>query len=127
MKVVDLRGFRKANSLTQGQVAKYFNVTAPFVTSIETGKHKLPADKLEMLLNNDQGWDTSMLLVEQDASISATATGRSSANVSIGSSDVSSAVYAKEAEMLREQISLLKAQLAEKDKMIDFLKTLIQK
>ena len=53
----DLKEFRRANGITQAELARYLDVSEPFISQVETGKAKLPQDKLEMLLNNDMGWD----------------------------------------------------------------------
>lgn len=100
---------------------------------MENEKAKLPEEKFNKLLNNTMGWDTSMLQVDTPTSISAKATGNSSARVEIGSrnknysSEVSGdtekdtriAILEKENEMLRER-------LKDKDGQIEFLKTLIK-
>lgn len=59
--MVDLKTFRKVNGLTQMNVAAFLGVSAPFITKVERGDNKLPDDKLNKLLSNDRGWDTSML------------------------------------------------------------------
>ena len=57
----ELREFRKANHLTQLQLGEYLGIGKSFVSSIETGKASIPDEKFTKLLQNDQGWDTSML------------------------------------------------------------------
>ncbi len=59
--MIDLKAFRKANNLTQASVAKYLGVSEPFISQIEKGKNKLPNDKLEMLMQNNEGWNVIML------------------------------------------------------------------
>lgn len=97
---------------------------------MENEKAKLPEEKFNKLLSNTMGWDTSMLQVDPPTSISAKATGNSSARVEIGSrnknfctgeTDAASriAVLEKENEMLKER-------LKDKDGQIEFLKTLIK-
>ena len=131
----DLKGFRKDNGLTQSDLAEYLGggVDKGFISQIEHGTRKLPNAQLAKLLNNTMGWDTSMLQVDPPTSISAKATGNSSARVEIGSrnknycpevsgdteKDTRIAVLEKENEMLRER-------LKDKDGQIEFLKTLIK-
>lgn len=128
----DLKGFRKDNGLTQSDLAEYLGggVDKGFISQIEHGTRKLPNAQLAKLLNNTMGWDTSMLQVDPPTSISAKATGNSSARVEIGSrnknfctgeTDAASriAVLEKENEMLKER-------LKDKDGQIEFLKTLIK-
>lgn len=49
MEQFDLKRFRKANKLTQVDVAKLFNCNQNFISNIETGAKPIPADKLEIL------------------------------------------------------------------------------
>lgn len=130
---MDLRGFRKINHLTQTQLGEFLGIKKSFISLVENEKAKLPEEKFNKLLNNTMGWDTSMLQVDTPTSISAKATGNSSARVEIGSrnknysSEVSGdtekdtriAILEKENEMLRER-------LKDKDGQIEFLKTLIK-
>lgn len=120
----DLKGFRKDNGLTQSDLAEYLGggVDKGFISQIEHGTRKLPNAQLAKLLSNTMGWDTSMLQVDPPTSISAKATGNSSARVEIGSrnknfcpevsgdteKETRIAVLKKENEMLREQIEFLK-------------------
>lgn len=120
----DLKGFRKDNGLTQSDLAEYLGggVDKGFISQIEHGTRKLPNAQLAKLLNNTMGWDTSMLQVDPPTSISAKATGNSSARVEIGSrnknycpegsgdteKDTRIAVLEKENEMLREQLEFMK-------------------
>lgn len=63
--MIDLKAFRKANNLTQASVAKYLGVSEPFISQIEKGKNKLPSDKLEMLMQNNEGWNVIMLMNDE--------------------------------------------------------------
>lgn len=130
---MDLRGFRKINHLTQTQLGEFLGIKKSFVSLVENEKAKLPEEKFNKLLSNAMGWDTSMLQVDPPTSISAKATGNSSARVEIGSrnknycpevsgdteKDTRIAILEKENEMLKER-------LKDKDGQIEFLKTLIK-
>lgn len=130
---MDLRGFRKINHLTQTRLGEFLGIKKSFVSLVENEKAKLPEEKFNKLLNNTMGWDTSMLQVDPPTSISAKATGNSSARVEIGSrnknycpevsgdteKDTRIAILEKENEMLKER-------LKDKDGQIEFLKTLIK-
>lgn len=119
---MDLRGFRKINHLTQTQLGEFLGIKKSFVSLVENEKAKLPEEKFNKLLSNTMGWDTSMLQVDPPTSISAKATGNSSARVEIGSrnknycpevsgdaeKDTRIAVLEKENEMLREQLEFMK-------------------
>lgn len=68
VKIVNLKGFRIANDLGQKQVAEYLDVSIAFISAVERGTAKLPYDKLEKLLENDQEWETAPLLGETPSS-----------------------------------------------------------
>lgn len=115
--MVDLHAFRKVNKLKQEDLAKYLNTTRAFISMIETGVSKLPSEKLSLLLNNTQGWDTKMLVDSGD--IYAGNNNAGDVNVQIGQNRVNArkkdsdeamqiAVLEKENQMLREQIEFMK-------------------
>ena len=126
--MIDLKSFRKINNLTQGELGEYIGMKKSFISKIENGKEKLPESKLQKLLANTMGWDTTML--EQSPTINTRVSGNGSANVQVGSNNklvqdssdlkVQIAVLEKENELLREQRELLLEQN-------DFLKTLLNK
>ena len=128
MYMIDLKGFRKANKIKQEELAKYLKVSRGFISLVEIGSSKLPEDKLEKILANECGWDTTMLLAEpHNASISAKASGNSSANVNIGSNN---GVNATEIALLRAEVESLRAQLekaeAEKEKYWEMIQKLMK-
>lgn len=115
--MVDLHSFRKVNKLKQEDLAKYLNTTRAFISMIETGVSKLPSEKLSLLLNNTQGWDTKMLV--DNGGIYAGNNNAGDVNVQIGQNRVNDrkkdsdeatqiAVLEKENQMLREQIEFMK-------------------
>ena len=61
MNQVDIKRFRESNKILQKELSDYLGVTRAFISLVETGKSKLPADKVSMLLTNDRGWDVSFL------------------------------------------------------------------
>ena len=115
--MADLHTFRKANKLKQEDLAKYLNTTRAFISMVETGVSKLPAEKLSLLLNNPHGWDTSMLI---SGDIYAGNNNAGDVNVQIGHQNQADnrpkdedaatqlAVLKKENQMLREQIEFMK-------------------
>ncbi len=126
--MVDLHAFRKANKLKQDDLAKYLNTTRAFISMVETGASKLPPEKLSLLLNNTQGWDTKMLV--DNGGIYAGNNNAGDVNVQIGQNRAGNrpkdgdaatqmAVLEKENEMLREQ-------LKDKEAQIDFLRALVK-
>lgn len=62
--IVDLKGFRSANNLSQQDVADFLGVSRSFVGQVESGFSKLPKDKIDKLGANNRGWDVSLLLVD---------------------------------------------------------------
>lgn len=126
--MVELHAFRKANKLKQEDLAKYLNTTRAFISMVETGASKLPSEKLSLLLNNTQGWDTKMLV--DNGGIYAGNNNAGDVNVQIGQNRAGNrpkdgdaatqmAVLEKENEMLREQ-------LKDKEAQIDFLRALVK-
>lgn len=82
MKGADLKAFRKANNLTQSELGEYLGVQKSFISTIESGKDPMPKAKLSKLLENNRGWDTTMLVGDKNV-VSAKASGHSSANATI--------------------------------------------
>ena len=124
--MIDIRAFRRANRLKQEELAEFLGVTRAFISMVENGTSKLPQDKLNLLLSNQKGWETSMLL--SDTSIFAGNNNGGSVNVQIGqnrSGDGGShsrdpntqiAVLEKENQMLREQIEFMKSLIPSQQK-----------
>lgn len=91
---------------------------------VETGASKLPTEKLNLLVSNTHGWDTSMLI---NGSIYAGNNNVGDVNVQIGQNRASGdahapgdssmkiAVLEKENEMLREQIEFMKTLIKMKE------------
>lgn len=59
--MIDLKAFRKINSITQVDLADYLGVGQGFISQIEKGSRPLPKENISKLLANPFGWDTSML------------------------------------------------------------------
>lgn len=64
--MIDLKGFRKANNMSQKDLAEYLGVSRSFVGQVESNFSKLPQDKLNKLLTNKESWDVSMLLTDDE-------------------------------------------------------------
>lgn len=109
----DLRKFRLANNLSQPEVADYLGVGKAFISQVERGVSKLPLDKYARLLQNDKGWDTSMLNEPTTQHFTAKASGNASASVNYNEKQSEeSSVLRVRIESLEEQISQLKDMLA---------------
>ena len=63
---VNLKAFRLSNELSQKDLAEYLEVSIAFISSIERGLSKLPAEKLARLLENDREWETASLIDSPD-------------------------------------------------------------
>lgn len=122
--MIDIKQFRKRNKLKQEELAEYLGVTRAFISMVETGASKLPTEKLNLLVSNPHGWDTSMLI---NGSIYAGNNNAGDVNVQIGQNRASGdahapgdssmkiAVLEKENEMLREQIEFMKTLIKMKE------------
>jgi len=103
--MIDLKGFRKVNGLTQADVARYLSVSAPFITRVESGANKLPEDKLQKLMNNKKGWDVTCLLVEDG--------GGDHIHQNGGKGNIGKYVCDSENEALKKEIEMLRRQVEE--------------
>lgn len=122
--MIDIKQFRKRNKLKQEELAEYLGVTRAFISMVETGSSKLPTEKLNLLVSNPYGWDTSMLI---NGSIYAGNNNAGDVNVQIGQNRASGdahasgdpstkiAVLEKENQMLREQIEFMKTLIKMKE------------
>lgn len=59
--MVDLKAFRKANNLTQNELANYLGVGQGFISQMEKGDRPVPKEYISTLSANPYGWDVSML------------------------------------------------------------------
>ena len=60
-KAMLFKAFRKANHITQEDMADFLGVKRAFISQIENGYVDLPEDRLFQILNNDKGWDVTLL------------------------------------------------------------------
>ena len=60
MKSIDLKAFRKANKISQVELAEYLGVGQPFISQIEKGTRPFPEEYISTLSAHPT-WDTSML------------------------------------------------------------------
>lgn len=61
-----LREFLYRNRLKSNDLVEFWGVTKGVVSQMINGNTKLPTKRLEELLNNPYGWDTSMLTEENN-------------------------------------------------------------
>ena len=69
LRLVNMKAFREMNELSQKEVAEFLEVSIAFVSAVERGQAKLPAEKLVKLLENDRDWETSSLIDKPDGGI----------------------------------------------------------
>lgn len=63
--MIDLKTFRKVNSLTQIELAEYFGVGQGFISQMEKGGRPIPREYISKILANPYNWDVSMLTESQ--------------------------------------------------------------
>lgn len=61
MEIIDLKAFRKANNISQVQLAEYLGVVQSFISQVEKGVRPIPKEFISKITAN-QDWDTSMLI-----------------------------------------------------------------
>ena len=103
MKNEKLDAFLYANRLKSSDLVEFWGVTKGVVSQILNGTTKLPTKRLNELLNNDKGWDTSMLVDSPEPVLESAAPAMNLSNVEI----------------------LLREMLAEKEARIDALNEII--
>lgn len=112
-----LKKFRKANSITQSELGDYLGIKKSFISSIENRRAKLPEDKFTKLLNNDRGWDISML--SQESSPTSNSCVYINGNNRINHSQIDNRQYYSDSpDVLRAQIEILDERIKEKDAQI---------
>lgn len=62
--MVDLKAFRKANNLTQNELANYLGVGQGFISQMEKGDRPVPKEYISILSANPYNWDISMLTTQ---------------------------------------------------------------
>lgn len=111
--MIDLKGFRKANKLLQKDLADYLEVSREFISMVESGKASLPYNHLHKLLNNECGWDVSMLSIQDYTAGDHIEQNGGRGNIGKIAGDAGEvAALRKEVEILRAQIEELKAEKA---------------
>lgn len=118
MEKIDLKKFRKDNNLKQEDVSRFLETSRVFISQVESGKNKLPAEQLSKLLANPYHWDTTALTMHSPT-VTTRVSGNGKANVQVGDNNVCAdaelrlkvAVLEKENELLKEQIAFLKTLL----------------
>lgn len=123
--MVDLKAFRKANHLTQIDLADYLGVGQGFISQIEKGDRPIPKDSISKLLANPYGWDVSMLasVTTGDNTIQVTGTNVDMRNIN-QSKNTGNEKRVKELEQRIEELTEDKRRLQE---MVDRMQAQITK
>lgn len=58
---MDLALFRAVNGIKQVELAEYLGVGKSYLSNVEAGRVALSKENIKKLLENNNGWDTSML------------------------------------------------------------------
>lgn len=64
--MIDLKAFRKKNSITQIGLAEFLGVGQGFISQIEKGDRPMPKEYISKLSANPYGWDVSVLTQSRD-------------------------------------------------------------
>lgn len=115
--MADLKGFRKANNLTQQAIAEYLGVKKPFICQIETGRNLLPRKHLDKLLSNTEGWDIS-LLSDKQTELSSNNETDTPADVVVVSQQVLDEMTAQR-QLTEQALALVQEQLEAKQETIE--------
>ena len=70
----DFSKFLTVNGLKRKDIASFLGVSGAFVTQLTSGERRLPPEKLALIKANPFGWDTSMLTIASQPSVSVKAT-----------------------------------------------------
>ena len=119
--MTELKTFRKKNGLLQKDLADFLGVSREFISMAESGRAPLPYNHLRKLLNNENGWDVSMLVHNENGGDHIEQTGGRGNIGKIAGDACEALALKKEIEMLRTQIEELKTQNEKYWKMIEKL------
>lgn len=64
MSKIDIKAFRKANRLSQKDLADFLGVGQGFISQIESGDRPMPMNLLDKILEHE-GWDTTSIVPER--------------------------------------------------------------
>ena len=112
--MTDFQIFINVNKLLKKDVAEYLGVSNAFITKLCDGRKNLPSQKLTLLIDNPNGWDTSML---------SAGTQNHNRGVIVNGNNSHSPIdnrqyYSDSPDVLRAQIEILDERIKEKDAQI---------
>ena len=111
------KSFLKVNGLKQVELALFLEITESAVSNVVRGKANLSEEKLIKILQNDRGWDTSMLVGLSSRNYSV---GNNSSGVIVNGNNSNSPIdnrhyYSDSPDVLRAQVELLEERIQEKE------------
>lgn len=65
-KNLNWKEFFSVNGLKRRELAAYIGVSQPFMTNIVQGTSAISDERLDMVVNNDKGWDVDVLFKEPE-------------------------------------------------------------
>ena len=112
--MIDLKAFRKANELSQVELAQFLGIGQSFISQIEKGDRQLPSEAMAKIIANPE-WDHSALVgSSQVNTASVVINGNENCNNHIDNRHY----YSDSPDVLRAQIELLDERIKEKDAQI---------
>jgi len=62
--MTSLQSFLRCNHLRQVDIVRYLGISRPYMSQLVSGSARMSPEKMNRLLNNDKGWNVSMLVAE---------------------------------------------------------------
>lgn len=115
--MVDYKAFRKANNLTQGDVADYLGCKKAFICQIEKGLRPMPQPMYSKLLHNTNGWNIAELSNDAESIASEQSTD-TPADVVVVSQQVLDEMTAQR-QLTEQALALVQEQLEAKQETIE--------
>lgn len=116
--MIDYKAFRKANNLTQGDVADYLGCKKAFICQIEKGLRPMPQPMYSKLLHNTNGWNIAELSNNAESIASEQSTDTTSEDVVVISTQVLEEMSAQR-QLTEQALALVQEQLEAKQETIE--------
>ncbi len=107
----EISEFLRVNKLRQIDLVRFLKLSKPYISQVVNGTAKLSPEKLSKLINNDCGWDASMLAPLRPVS----------QIIGNGSNNNTQVAGYSENAILKERIDYLEQILKEKERTIQIL------
>lgn len=116
--MIDYKAFRKANNLTQGDVADYLGCKKAFICQIEKGLRPMPQPMYSKLLHNTNGWNIAELSNNAESIASEQSTDTTSEDVVVISTQMLEEMTAQR-QLTEQALALVQEQLEAKQETIE--------